>query len=526
MTDPRRSAGKGSGAGAGAGSTTGLSGGSTDGSAGISADVTADVAADVAADSSASGATGTTVAWTAAGENCGASAGPNADPIVNPSAGPGAGHATSREHGAGRAAGPSADPSAGASVGATAAPRPSTGAESDQNDHSPADPDPAPLLTRAPGSAPRFRDAAPFWLSLLMLPLAALGVIFGGWFVVLLPLYGWWVFTLLDVVFGLNPDNADPDTPEASLFWHRLITLIWPPLQFALIFGSIWWVTRSDHLGWLETTVLFFGIGSASGTVGIVYAHELMHQRNRLERRLADLLLAMVFYSHFRSEHLLVHHRHVGTPADAVTARYNEGFHHYFWRVLSECPRSAWRAEIAMLTRRGRGAFHPKNPFWRYAVLQAAMLSLAWLVGGGLGLALFGWQALVAVWQLELTNYVEHYGLTREHLGDGRYEHVKPHHSWNAAHTASNWLLINLQRHSDHHYKPDRRFPLLQSWGSDEAPQLPFGYPLMATIAMVPPLWRRRMNPRVQAWRKRYYPHISDWSAYKAASNPRPRGSV
>ncbi len=111
--------------------------------------------------------------------------------------------------------------------------------------------------------------------------------------------------------------------------------------------------------------------------------------------------------------------------------------------------------------------------------LQAGMLLLALIFGGWVGLALFLWQAFVAIWQLELVNYVEHYGLTRRHLGNGKYEHVLPRHSWNAAHRASNWLLINLQRHSDHHYKPDRRFPLLQTYGTDDAPQLPYGYPAM-----------------------------------------------
>jgi alkane 1-monooxygenase len=138
------------------------------------------------------------------------------------------------------------------------------------------------------------------------------------------------------------------------------------------------------------------------------------------------------------------------------------------------------------------------------------------------GLALFVFQAFIAVWQLELTNYVEHYGLTREHLGDGRYEPVKPRHSWNAAQTASNWLMINLQRHSDHHFKPDRRYPLLQTYGEDEAPQLPLGYPMMTAIAMFPPVWRRVMNPRVRDWRKRFYPHIRDWVAYEQGLTPLP----
>ena len=98
---------------------------------------------------------------------------------------------------------------------------------------------------------------------------------------------------------------------------------------------------------------------------------------------------------------------------------------------------------------------------------------MAFALGGWAGVALFAVQAGVAIWQLELVNYIEHYGLTRKHLGEGKYEHVQPRHSWNASHKASNWLLINLQRHSDHHYKPDRRFAVLQTYDADQAPQLP-----------------------------------------------------
>jgi len=259
--------------------------------------------------------------------------------------------------------------------------------------------------------------------------------------------------------------------------------------------------------------------------VGITYAHELLHQSSRLERWLGDLLLALVCYSHFRSEHLLVHHPWVGTAGDAVTARYNEGFHRFFPRVLREAPRSAFRAERARLARRGLPWWHRRNPFWRYGALQLGAVSLAAAIGGWAGVALFLWQALVAIWQLELTNYVEHYGLTRKHLGDGRYEHVKPHHSWNTAHRVSNWLLINLQRHSDHHTRPDRRFPLLQTYSAEEAPQLPLGYPAMAALAMVPPLWRRAMNPRVRRWRRQFYPEIADWAPYDTGNLPLPRGA-
>jgi len=369
----------------------------------------------------------------------------------------------------------------------------------------------------------KLQNALPFWLSLGMVPLTYLGAVYGGWALILQPFYGLCLFSILDKLTGLNLENPDVETEETDLFWYRLITLLWFPIQLCVVFGTIWWVTHTDHLALWEKIVLFYGVGMLSGGIGITYSHELMHQKNNLERWLGDLLLAMVLYSHFRSEHLLVHHSYVATPRDPVTARYNEGFHKFFPRVLRQCLRSAWNAEKAMLARKGKGAFDRSNPFFRYGTLQVAMLALAYLIGGWGGLALFIYQASVAVWFLELTNYVEHYGLTRKHLGDGKYEHVKPRHSWNAAHKTTNWLLINLQRHSDHHYKPNRRFPLLQNYSEAEAPQLPYGYPVMTAVAMVPPLWRRMMNPRVRRWRSMYYPEITDWSAYKTASNPMPR---
>jgi len=330
----------------------------------------------------------------------------------------------------------------------------------------------------------RLTRALPFWLSLGLLPLAALGAVHGGWTVLLLIVATWWLFGLLDLFLGLNVENADPQTPDGNLFWYRLVTLVWAPLQFAMIFGAIAWITRTDHLSGWEAAGLMIGIGTVTGAIGIVYAHELMHQRPRIERRLGDLLMAMALYSHFRSEHLLVHHRYVGTPRDTVTARFGENFHAFFLRVVPEGLISAWRAEAAMLARKGLPWWHRSNPFWTYAALQGGMLALAGLIGGWMGVGLFVLQAVVAIWQLELINYIEHYGLVRKHLGEGKYEHVKPRHSWNTAARASNWILINLQRHSDHHYKPDRRYPLLQNYDETEAPQLPFGYPVMGMAAV------------------------------------------
>ena len=366
------------------------------------------------------------------------------------------------------------------------------------------------------------RSAAPFWLSLLLAPCLILAAIYGGWVLLLPPFYALLLVSLLDWFTPLNSENPDPQTPDDMLFWHRLITLIWFPVQVTLQLGLIWWTARTGHLATWETIALFYGLGIATGGIGIVYAHELMHQDNPVERWLGDLLMASVLYGHFRSEHLLVHHRYVGTPRDPVTARYNEGFYRYFPRVLGQCFRSAWRTEAAMLSRKNWPIWHLTNPFWRYAGLQILMLVAAYMLGGWAGIGLVIIQAAIAICYLELTNYVEHYGLTRKHLGDGKYEPVKPRHSWNADHRVSNWLLINLQRHSDHHYHPSRRFPLLQTYTTQDAPQLPYGYPVMTALALIPPAYRRMMNPRVRSWRKRFYPEISDWSAYKAGTNPLP----
>ena len=365
-------------------------------------------------------------------------------------------------------------------------------------------------------SAKGFVKVLPFWISYALIPVAWISAFFGGWFLFLLPLLTWFLFSILDFLLGLQNANEDPLKDDKKLGLYQLTTILWAPIQFLTIFGILFFVSSKSHLTGAEQLGLFFGLGIISGTVGINYSHELMHQRSKLERWMADILLALVLYSHFRSEHLLVHHRYVCTPKDAVTARYNESFYSYFPRVLWQCFFSAIGAERDMLKRAKRRFWSYKNPFVRYLSLQIIFLSLSFWIGGFWGLGLFAIQAFVAVWQLELIDYIEHYGLTRRYLGNSKYEQVFPRHSWNAAHMASNWLLINLQRHSDHHFKPDRPFPLLQTYSDELAPQLPFSYPIMTVIAMMPPIFKKTMNPRVKEWRLFHYPDIDDWTLYES----------
>lgn len=363
----------------------------------------------------------------------------------------------------------------------------------------------------------------PYWTAVLIAPLPLLGLYLGGLWV-LAPLLATWVFTaLIDKSVGLDLTNADPNTDRSLIRAYQRVTLIWAPLQAASLFGTLALIPFASHLGTLELIGLAIGLGTMTGTIGINFSHELMHVGRRFEKGLADVLLAMTLYSHFRSEHMLVHHRYVGTPRDPVTARKGETFYQFFPRVLKQCYASAFRAEALLLSRRNREWWYVSNPFWRYWGLQLFALGLAYSLAGWVGLAVFVGQAYVAISQLELVNYIEHYGLTRLYLGERRYEHVQPHHSWNAAQRASNWLLINLQRHSDHHHKPDRPFPLLQTHPETTAPQLPHGYPVMTLIALVPPLWKRTMDPRVQRWRGYHYPNITDWDVYNRHATPWPR---
>jgi len=370
---------------------------------------------------------------------------------------------------------------------------------------------------------PTLANALPFWVSLVFVPLWLLAVSKGGWWIALIPLYNFAVSSALDGMIGLSRENLDPHADDSALLWHRMITWIWVPIQIMVVLGSLMAIFLFDHLGITESIFLAIVSGIVAGEVGITYAHELVHQRNKFERWLGDVLLATVLYGHFRTEHILVHHRYIGTPRDVVTAKYNENLYRFLPRAMIGTFKSAWEVEAERQVKRGRNTFNLSNPFWIYSGLAFGLLSVAAAIGGVGGVLLFSLQAFVAINYLEIIDYVEHYGLVRKHLGDGKYEPVAPRHSWNSNHKFTNWQLLNLQRHSDHHYKPSRRFPLLQTYDESEAPQLPFGYPIMAALACHPRYFRRMMNPRVRAWRKMYYPEITDWQPYKEHSTPMPR---
>jgi alkane 1-monooxygenase len=233
-----------------------------------------------------------------------------------------------------------------------------------------------------------------------------------------------------------------------------------------------------------------------TGGIGITVAHELGHRASRLDRALAKALLVTVLYGHFFVEHVRGHHVRVGTPDDPATAPRGMNVYRFWLRSVGGSFIHAWRLEALRLSRTGGSAWSLRNWVLTGSLLSVALVAAAWLAAGEKGLAFFIVQGVFAFTLLEVVNYVEHYGLRRSRDG-ARYEAVAPRHSWNADYTLSNWLLLNLQLHSDHHAHMERPFETLRSM--PQAPQLPAGYPTMVVAALVPPLWFALIDPRLPA---------------------------
>jgi len=341
------------------------------------------------------------------------------------------------------------------------------------------------------------RSALPFFLIYLVSAIGFALAVQGGFYTLVAPLAMTFVAVpLFDALIGLdtrNPPDAPPGRLARALF--RLATWLAVPSQAALLGWGLWFATRRQTTP-LEVVGALLAVGITGGVNGITVAHELVHRSSRLDRVLGGVLLALVSYLHWAIEHVAGHHRRVATPEDPATARLGETLPAFMVRSVCRGFQSAWQIESARNTRRGVRAV------WRNRVLQGVAVSCGLtaaigLFAGARAMAFFLGQSVVAIAFLETVNYIEHYGLRRRLVGPGVYERVTSLHSWNSAHRLTNALLFNLQRHSDHHVWPARPYHILRH--RPESPQLPTGYAGMALLAMVPPLWRRVMHPRLAA---------------------------
>ncbi|MFJ4657331.1 alkane 1-monooxygenase [Nocardia sp. NPDC088792] len=367
---------------------------------------------------------------------------------------------------------------------------------------------------------PQWRDRKRYlWLFGLVPPTAlflAIGLVRAfnglGWRAVS-PVW-WWIgpmlvyvlLPILDRFFG--PDGQNPPDEVMEYLendkYYRYCTYAYIPFQVLSLFfaGYLWtasnlsWLGIDGGLGLISKIGLALSVGVMGG-VGINTAHELGHKKDDLERWLSKITLAQTFYGHFYIEHNRGHHVRVATPEDPASARFAETFWSFLPRSVWGSLRSSWELEAKRLERLGKRPWTIRND-----VLNAWLMSV--VLWGAL-IAVFGVsvlpylviQAVYGFALLETVNYLEHYGLLRQKTAAGRYERCTPEHSWNSDHIVTNIFLYHLQRHSDHHANPTRRYQILRSM--DGAPNLPSGYASMISLAYFPPLWRRVMDHRVLA---------------------------
>jgi alkane 1-monooxygenase len=264
-------------------------------------------------------------------------------------------------------------------------------------------------------------------------------------------------------------------------------------LMMAALTGG--WLTMIDKL------VLFVATVQWLGQVGNSNAHELIHRGNRTLHRLGVLAYVTVLFGHHASAHPLVHHVRVATRSDPSTARKGESLYRFIGRAWRGSFREGFRAEQARLIRTGRPGW--RNPYVVYVGGAVVMMAQAVWIGGLAGLGIYLALALMAQGQLLMSDYVQHYGLMRAMGPNGKPVPVGPRHSWNAPHPASSAFMLNAPRHSDHHAHPARPYPTLRLPDPADAPHLPRSLPVMATLALFPPLWRRVMDPLAAAWEGR-----------------------
>jgi len=317
---------------------------------------------------------------------------------------------------------------------------------------------------------------------------------FGGfWF--LGPVLVFVLFPILDIAVGMDATNP-PDSILKFLEqdrYYRWCTYLFIPVQYAgLILACYLW--SSGDLDVLESLGLAVTMGVVGG-ISINTAHELGHKRASNERWLSRVALAQTGYGHFFIEHNRGHHVRVATPEDPASSRLGESFWEFLPRTVSGSLRSAWGIEAARLDRLGKPHLSIHNDLVTAWAMTVALFAGLAIVFGPVVLPFLLLQAVLGFSLLEVVNYLEHYGLLRQKREDGRYERCRPEHSWNSNNVASNVLLYHLQRHSDHHANPTRRYQALRH--VEEAPQLPTGYAGMIVLAWFPPIWRRIMDHRL-----------------------------
>ncbi|HYM34682.1 MAG TPA: alkane 1-monooxygenase [Steroidobacteraceae bacterium] len=301
--------------------------------------------------------------------------------------------------------------------------------------------------------------------------------------------------------FLMGEDTHNPPEEVVALMskdnYYRFLLYVAIALLYIDFFVVAWFIgTHALSWGWVIALSLGTGYSSAGA---ILIGHELGHKNNAADHRASQIVNALVGYGQFCIEHNRGHHVQVSTPEDFASSRMGESIYKFMFREIPGALRRGWGHERERLAKLGNA-----NPWtYRNEILQS------WALTAVIAIALiasFGWIMIPFIlihhfygwYGLTQANYVEHYGLLRAKLPNGRYELCEPRHSWNTNHIYSNLISFHLQRHSDHHANALRPYQALRDF--DDLPRLPSGYPGCFGLAAIPVLWFKVMDPKVVAW--------------------------
>ncbi len=327
-----------------------------------------------------------------------------------------------------------------------------------------------------------------------------LGLIMGGYWVFIAPLYVFGLIPLLELFLSGTTFNMDKVEEEMVKKDIKYDLIVWSvvPFQLAIMF---YFLNRVDDasLLWYEVVGMVFAFGISCGVLGINVAHELGHRNTWHEQLMSKILLATSLYLHFFIEHNRGHHKNVSTDEDPASSRRGEWIYTFWVRSVVNGWLSAWHLESERLKKAGKSFWSLENEMLMFQFYQIGMLAAIALIWNVKVMLLFVAAATVGFLLLETVNYIEHYGLRRKKIDGAYYEKVLPIHSWNSNHPIGRIMLFELTRHSDHHYMASRKYQVLRHF--DHSPQMPTGYPGMMVLSLFPPLWFAVMHKAIDKYK-------------------------
>ena len=313
-------------------------------------------------------------------------------------------------------------------------------------------------------------------------------------------LYTFFLIPFVELFIKADPKNLD-EVEEALAKKNKAYDLI---LYAAVImqYYSLWVFFNSlkqEQLSTIDIIGRVLSMGLLCAAFGINVAHELGHRVNKMEQTFAKMLLLTSLYMHFFIEHNKGHHKHVATPHDPSTAKYNQSVYAFWPQTLIGTYLSAWKIANDEVGKKGKRWYSLQNEMFLFQIIQLLFVFAIYYFFGAISALLFIVAAFMGGLLLETVNYIEHYGLSRNTTSEEQYERVQPHHSWNSNHIIGRLMLFELSRHSDHHYLASRKYQILRSF--DNAPQMPTGYPGMILLSLFPPLWFKIMHQQMKKYK-------------------------